>query len=192
MLVRALRRTPSPAGAPAVFVDRDGVLNRRVPDGYVLKPTELVLLDGVLPVLERATSLGFPIVIVSNQGCISRGLLTETALDAIHDVLLDRLSGAGIAIDAIYVCPHHPAALDPSDRSCGCRKPKPGLILAAARELGLEISRSLMIGDQDSDRRAAEAAGVEDRRFYLVDGELTPSGSLAPLDGSIVEVLKKS
>src|SRR5438309_621182 len=77
---------------PALFLDRDGILNRRVSDGYVLDPDELVMLDGIIPLLAEATSLGTPIVVVSNQGCISRALLTEEKLDAIHRLLLRHLA----------------------------------------------------------------------------------------------------
>jgi D-glycero-D-manno-heptose 1,7-bisphosphate phosphatase len=161
---------------PALFLDRDGILNRRLSDGYVLDPDELVMLDGIVPLLAEAMSLGTPIVVVSNQGCISRALLTEETLDAIHRLLLRHLAGAGVTVEAIYVCPHHPAAVDPADRSCDCRKPLPGLLLAAARDLALDLSRSLFIGDQESDRQAAEAAGITGERFLLVDGEDVTAG----------------
>ena len=170
-MLRYLNRMPDAAGhgRAGLLVDRDGVLNRRIADGYVLSPTELDLLDAVVPALRRATELGVSIAIVSNQGCISRRSLTEAGLVAIHEKLLDYLTSQGVAVEAIYVCPHHPAAVDPADRTCTCRKPLPGLLEAAAEDLGLDLASSVFIGDQESDRQAAAAAGLPPDRFWLVD-----------------------
>jgi len=169
-MLRFVHGTPSTAGAEAaLFVDRDGVLNRRIVDGYVLSPAELDLLDGAVPSLRRASELKVPIVIVSNQGCISRRLLSEPDLVAIHRKLLDHLRAQGVGVLAIYACPHHPDAPDPVDRTCGCRKPRPGLVVAAAEDLRLDVTRSVFIGDQDTDRQAAVDAGIPDDRFWLVE-----------------------
>ena len=169
-MLRFVHGTPSTAGPEAaLFVDRDGVLNRRVVDGYVLSPAELDVLDQAVPSLRRATELKVPIVMVSNQGCISRQMLSEPDLVAIHRKLLDHLSAEGVRILAIYVCPHHPDAPDPADRTCGCRKPRPGLVVAAAEDLRLDVARSVFIGDQDTDRQAAVEAGIPDDRFWRFD-----------------------
>lgn len=177
-MLRFVHGTGSPAGAAALFVDRDGVLNRRIVGGYVLSPSELDPLDGAVAALRQASGVKVPIVMVSNQGCLSRRLLSEPGLVAIHRKLLDHLRAEGVVIDAIYVCPHHPDAADPADRECGCRKPRPGLLLAAAEEMRLDLTRSVFIGDQDSDRQAAAAAGIPGDRFWLVDAaEMTAEDS---------------
>lgn len=172
-MLRFVHGTNSGAGGAALFVDRDGVLNRGVVDGYVLSPAELEPLDGAVPALRKASELKVPIVMVSNQGCLSRQLLSEPGLVAIHRKLLEHLDGQGISIEAIYVCPHHPAAVDSADRSCECRKPQPGLLLAAAADLRLDLARSVFIGDQPSDRQAAAAAGIPEGRFWMVDAAAT-------------------
>jgi D-glycero-D-manno-heptose 1,7-bisphosphate phosphatase len=164
------RRRPSGL-VPALIVDRDGVLNRRVVDGYVLTPDDLEPLDAAVPVLARASSSGVPVVIVSNQGCLARGLLDEPTLEAIHGRLIDHLASMQVMVNAIYVCPHHPSALKGEDRTCGCRKPRPGLLQAAARDLALDLNRSVFLGDQESDRAASHAAGIPPERFWLVDSE---------------------
>lgn len=185
----------------ALFLDRDGVLNRHIVDGYVLRPSQLELLDSTLPLLRRAREVHVPVVVVSNQGCVSRGLLSRGQLDAIHAQLLQILRGHGLTLDAIYVCPHHPAAVEPADRLCSCRKPAPGLFLAAAQELNIDLSRSVFVGDQESDRQAALAGGIPVERIWIVDAqrmnaeeaeelaaavsaELAPGGSRRPDGGA--------
>lgn len=180
---------PPADGEPGLFVDRDGVLNRRIVDGYVLSPSELVPLDGVVPALRRASEVKVPIVIVSNQGALSRRMLSEPDLVAIHRKLLDHLSAQGVTVHAIYVCPHHPDAVDPDDRQCECRKPGPGLILAAADDLGVDVTRSVFIGDQESDRQAAAAAGIPEHHFWLVAPEAMTAGDEARLAGAVEEAL---
>ncbi|HET9733617.1 MAG TPA: HAD-IIIA family hydrolase [Acidimicrobiales bacterium] len=159
-------------------MDRDGVLNRRQEHGYVLHPSQLVPLDAIVPTLVQAWSHGSPVVVVSNQGCLSRRYLDSKTLEAIHQKLLDHLAGHHVQVTAIYVCPHHPAATEPADRRCGCRKPEPGLLVAAAADLAIDLSRSVFLGDQDTDRRAAEAAGIPSSHVWLVAPEvMTPDDS---------------
>jgi D-glycero-D-manno-heptose 1,7-bisphosphate phosphatase len=176
-------------GVGGLFVDRDGVLNRRVVGGYVLEPSQLELLDGVVPVLARAGALGVPIAVVTNQGCLSRGLLSESGLQAIHDRLMDHLASKGVTVSGVYVCPHHPSALVAAERVCSCRKPQPGLLLSAARELGLDLARSVMIGDQDSDRTAAEAAGIPPGRVWVVDPSGMTGEEERELEAEVIEAL---
>jgi D-glycero-D-manno-heptose 1,7-bisphosphate phosphatase len=176
---------PSAPGRPALFVDRDGVLNRRIVDGYVLSPSELELLDGVVPALRQASELKVPIFVVSNQGCLSRRLLSEPDLVVIHRKLLDHLDGRGVPIEAIYVCPHHPAAVDPADRRCACRKPRPGLILGAAEDFGVDLAKSGFIGDQESDRQAALAAGIPTDRFWRFEAEAVTEQDCARLAAAV-------
>jgi len=174
-VIRYIRSESMPGARPALFLDRDGVLNRREVGGYVTTPAQFELLDVALESAIAAQSAGAAIIIVTNQGCIGRRKATESDVMQVHAVLLGALSSRGICVDAIYSCPHHPASPDPSLRECECRKPHPGLILAAASDLNIDLSRSIMIGDQPSDAAAALAAGIATDRTFLVDviGETT-------------------
>jgi D-glycero-D-manno-heptose 1,7-bisphosphate phosphatase len=180
-MLRYIRGDFSPTPRPALFLDRDGVLNRRIVDGYVLEPNDFEPLDLVLGAAVTAQAVGAALVVVSNQGAIGRGLATESGVLAIHAVLVAELSKHGIFLDAIHICPHHPKALDPLNRNCRCRKPKPGLILAAARDLNLDLTTSLLIGDQPSDIAAARAAGIVEGRTLLV-GEAAPTDQIDPAE----------
>jgi D-glycero-D-manno-heptose 1,7-bisphosphate phosphatase len=144
---------------PTVFLDRDGVLNRvllrdGLPSGPMV-PEEFVLIDGVADDVRRLKAAGFKVVVATNQPEIARGRLAPEALEAMHARLRTE-----VPVDAIYFCPH-----SDEDR-CACRKPRPGLLLSAARELGLDLARSFMVGDRWRDIEAGKAAGC---RTFLVD-----------------------
>lgn len=169
-----LRYLSSEAGAtprPALFLDRDGVLNRHIVDGYVTGPSEFEPIDVALEAAAAAQSLGAALVVVTNQGVIGRGLATESDVRAVHALLVAALDEHGIVLDAIYACPHHPKSPDPAQRVCECRKPKPGMILAAAHDLNLNVDDSIFIGDQPSDIAAARAAGISEDRALLVGAD---------------------
>lgn len=140
---------------PTVFLDRDGVLNddRVAGDGWVLTPSEMVLLPGAAEAVARLNRAGCVVIVVTNQSCVGRGLLDRAALGAIHDRLRAELARAGAHLDAIYTCPHRP------DDGCACRKPRPGLLLRAAAERPIDFSRAVMIGDRQSDLEAAARVG---------------------------------
>jgi len=136
----------------AVFLDRDGVLTRERPD-YVKTPDELEILPGIEAPLREIQKRGFQIVIITNQSVVGRGLTTHDEMSRIHEKLRVELARLGCRIDAIYYCPHRP------DDGCNCRKPEPGLILKASRELGIDTAKSWMIGDKEMDLEAARRAG---------------------------------
>lgn len=161
-MIRYLRDGPRESSRPALFLDRDGVLNRHNADGYVITPAEFELIDVALGSARIAQETGALLVVITNQGCISRGIAAETDVMAVHIELLGALSERGINLSGIYVCPHHPSALDLAVRECQCRKPKPGMILAAAEDLNINLGASVLIGDQQSDIGAALAAGIRD------------------------------
>jgi D-glycero-D-manno-heptose 1,7-bisphosphate phosphatase len=146
------------AGHPAVFLDRDGVLVDDV--GYLSSASGLRLFPGV-PVAARALSdAGFKLVVATNQSAVARGILTEAQLEAIHTHLTLLLSAGGAAVDAWLYCPHHPIdGVEPYRRACDCRKPQPGMLLRARDLLGLDLSRSFLVGDRRSDVVAARRAG---------------------------------
>jgi D-glycero-D-manno-heptose 1,7-bisphosphate phosphatase len=137
---------------PAVFLDRDGVINENRPD-HVKSWDEFVFLPGVFEPLRLLARVGRPIVVVSNQAVINRGLVSRETVEGIHRQMCAEIAHHGGRVDAVYYCPHRP------DESCECRKPRPGLLLRAASELRLDLARSYFIGDAFSDVEAALAAG---------------------------------
>jgi D-glycero-D-manno-heptose 1,7-bisphosphate phosphatase len=139
-------------GAAAVFLDRDGVINRNR-DDYVKSHEEFEFLPGVLRALGALARRRWPVVVVSNQSAIGRGLVAASTVEAIHGWMMERVRRAGGRLAAVRYCPHAPAA------RCVCRKPRPGLLLAAADELNLDLARSYFVGDALSDLEAARAAG---------------------------------
>lgn len=141
-----------PDALEAVFLDRDGVINRERAD-YVKCREEFEFLPGVLPALARLADLPQPIIVVTNQSAIGRKLMGRSALDDIHLYMHQCVMASGGRIDAFYVCPHHP------DEDCLCRKPKPGLLLQAARDFRLNLANCVFIGDSVTDAGAAHAAG---------------------------------
>ena len=140
------------AGRAAVFLDRDGVLNWEAGD-YITRPDDLLILPGAAESLARLTAVGWPVFVFTNQAGVGRGRLTEQTLTAIHDRLRAELEAGGGRIEAIYACIHHP------DAGCDCRKPRPGLLLQAAREHSLDLTRSFVVGDSPRDIAAGAEAG---------------------------------
>lgn len=146
----------------AAFLDRDGVINQKAPDGeYVTRWEDFRFLPGVVEGITQLNRAGFCVIVVTNQRCVAKGLLTETQLNELHQRMTDELAIAGATIDAIYYCPHE---LDPP---CPCRKPAPGMLLAAARSRNLDLSGSWMIGDSDIDIQAGKNAGCRTARLTI-------------------------
>jgi D-glycero-D-manno-heptose 1,7-bisphosphate phosphatase len=141
------------AKRPAVFLDRDGVLNYNRSD-YVKSAEELVMYPESAAAVARLCAAGWPVFLISNQAGISRGVMTAEDLEAVTGKLERALAEAGGTLAGIYYCRHHP------DAGCDCRKPRPGMLLRAAEEHGLDLERSFFIGDDPRDVRAGAAAGV--------------------------------
>lgn len=146
-----------------VFLDRDGVLT--VDAGLVDHPARLALRPGAAEAVALLNRRGIRCIVVTNQSVVARGLCSEATLALIHERLRAELAGAGGALAAIYHCPHHPEThhgegVPELRRACLCRKPAPGMLLRARRELGLDLGRCVMVGDRASDIRAGKAAGV--------------------------------
>lgn len=169
-----------PGGRPAVFLDRDGTL---IEDrDYLADPGRVVLIPGTVGALTELRAAGYALVIVTNQSGIARGLYTESEYEAVTARLKRILQEAGVTIDAIYHCPHHPDV----DGPCPCRKPGTGMHEQAARELGLDLAASWYVGDKLSDVLPAEALGgrgILVRTGYGRDEEPgLPSGAVAAAD----------
>jgi heptosyltransferase II len=148
----------------SIFLDRDGTLN---PDpGYIKSPDQFELFSGVSEALARLKRAGARLIVVTNQSGIARGLLSRNDLDAVHMKLKRLLDGAGVTLDAIYFCPHHP------DDGCECRKPNRGMIDQAVRECGVTLDHSYLIGDHSRDIELAQRVGV--RSILVTTGAVSP------------------
>ncbi len=140
-----------PFSKVAIF-DRDGTVN--VEHHYLSRPEQIALLPGAAEGMRLLQRRGYRLVIVTNQSGIARGYFDETRLDEIHRQLLSLLAAEGVSIAGIYTCPHHP------DAGCACRKPKPGLVHQAARELGFAPEESLVFGDKSCDIALGRRVGA--------------------------------
>lgn len=159
---------------PAVFFDRDNTLIAS--DGYLGEPEKVALIAGAADAIARLRGLGFAIVVVSNQSGIARGMFDEAATEAVNARMSELLleANAEARIDGHQFCPHHPEAVIERYRvECDCRKPRPGMLLKAAGELSLDLSRSWLVGDAPRDIEAGAAAGC--RTILFVDSSLSAS-----------------
>jgi D-glycero-D-manno-heptose 1,7-bisphosphate phosphatase len=138
----------------AVFLDRDGVINKNRED-YVKSWDEVEFLPGVLSALKELAGSDFMIFVLTNQSAVGRGLLSIATLEEMHRQMKTVITGQGGRIDGFYYCPHRP------DEKCTCRKPAPGLLLTASSEHGLQLEKSYFVGDARSDMEAAVNAGCQ-------------------------------
>ena len=140
----------------AVLLDRDGVINEKAPEGeYVTRWEDFRFLAGAREGISKFNRAGYKVIVVSNQRCVAKGLITESELQALHQKMTSQLTAEGAVIDKIYYCPHdYPDA-------CDCRKPAPGMLLQAASENGLNLQKTWMIGDSQSDMVAGRSAGCK-------------------------------
>ncbi|MFH1133484.1 MAG: HAD family hydrolase [Nanoarchaeota archaeon] len=146
----------------AIFLDRDGTINKD--KGYVHKAEDFELLPQAAQGLKTMAKLGFRLVIITSQSGIGRGFYTEKDMHRTHDHLKALLGG--IKIDAIYFCPHHGEhGIGRYKKDCDCRKPKPGMLLDAQRDLDLDLSKSFMVGDHVRDMEMGKAAGCKTIRI---------------------------
>ncbi len=144
---------PSPHhNAKAAFLDRDNTIIKD--EGYFHDPDGIVLMPGAVEALRLLRDAGFLLFIITNQSGVGRGFFPESDVLAVHERLSEMLAKEGVSLARIYYCPHAPEDL------CECRKPKPFLILKAAREFDVDLAKSVFIGDHSKDMEAAKAAGV--------------------------------
>jgi D-glycero-D-manno-heptose 1,7-bisphosphate phosphatase len=146
--------TLSPAPLqPAVFFDRDGVVNVSPGEGYVLRVEDFHLSPGIIEALALCHQRGFKLILVTSQQGVGKGLMSQQTLDTIHASMQAALIPAGAAFDGIYSCTH-------LSGTCSCRKPSPEMILRAQHEHGIDLSQSWLVGDHDRDIQMAVNAGV--------------------------------
>jgi histidinol-phosphate phosphatase family protein len=145
----------------AIFLDRDGTLNVPDPSGYLSDPDKLELLPGVVEGLRMLQEAGYLLIVVSNQSCVAKGIVSIEQVWSVNDRLVDELQRHGIEVAEVYFCPHD------DDDGCLCRKPAAGMLLEAAEAHDLELSECWMVGDQDRDVEAGRVVGCH---VVLLDG----------------------
>jgi rfaE bifunctional protein nucleotidyltransferase chain/domain len=187
-LVKRIRAGDSATGPrKAAFLDRDGVIN--LDRAYVSRWEDFEFVPGAVEAMRRLKQAGYALVVVTNQSGIARGYYSEAQYQALTSAMKEALADAGAAVDAVYHCPHHPkGSVSGLDIECDCRKPAPGMILRAAKELNLLLTDSILIGDKPSDIDAARAAAVG--KAYLVQSDNAESGQgLADADGCFADLI---
>lgn len=175
----------------AVFLDRDGVINKYV--GFLRDINDFELIDGVAEAIKKINVSGYLCIVVTNQPVIARGEITWDALQTIHNKMETLLGHEGAYVDGIYICPHHPhkgyvGEVTDLKIDCDCRKPKPGMLMEAAKDLNISLSDSWIVGDSENDMKAGRSAGC---KTILVNGigTLGLEGDVGQMDtvGSLLE-----
>lgn len=171
----------------AIFLDRDGVICENRSD-YVKSWREFKFLPGAKQSLAALRYLGLPIIVVTNQSAIGRGVVAAGVVDDIHQRMVTEIQAYGGDITHVYCCPHHPEA------GCDCRKPQPGMLSQAARELGIDLSQSYMVGDASTDVMAGQRAGCHSILVLTGRGlqQLTPSLASAKKQFTITQSLMQA
>lgn len=155
---------------PAVFFDRDGVLNED--DGYAFEPSKIRWVKGAMEAVRAVNQSGYFAFVVTNQSGVARGFYGEQQVRGLHAWMADQLASVGARIDEFAYCPHHPEGTVAEYRQpCICRKPQPGMINELVKRHSVDIRRSILIGDKQSDIEAAAAAGVTGHLFRGADLE---------------------
>ena len=144
----------------AVFLDRDGIINRKAEEGaYVTRWEDFEFLPGVAQAISLFNRAGWSVIVISNQRCVARGFLSIPELESIHNRMREELTSQGARLDGIYYCPHD------KEPPCACRKPLPGMLLRAAQEHQIDLGASWMVGDAESDMAAGRRAGCHTLRI---------------------------
>jgi D-glycero-D-manno-heptose 1,7-bisphosphate phosphatase len=151
---------------PFIILDRDGVINHDSVD-YIKSPAEWLPIVGSLEAIARFNQAGYKVIIATNQSGLARGYYDEATLQQIHDKFISLLTAAGGQVQEIFFCPHHP------DDKCTCRKPKPGMLHDIAKKYGVDLSRTIFIGDSLSDVQVAQHAGCEPVLVLTGNGQRT-------------------
>jgi D-glycero-D-manno-heptose 1,7-bisphosphate phosphatase len=174
----------------AVFLDRDGTIVREY--GHFWEPRLFELAPGAVAGIRRLKGAGYLCIVTTNQSAIARGIFDEHQFWMGQKRLEELLAAEGIKLDAVYFCPHHPTEGEtPYRMECDCRKPKPGMILRATSEFGIDLTRSFMVGDSPVDVGAGKAAGVRAIKVETAYGkgvsDLVPGALVELPDGRVAE-----
>ena len=139
------------ANQKALFLDRDGIVNKDV--RYAHRPDQIKFCDGIFDLCRNAREKGYLLIVVTNQAGVAKGYFTEDDVLTLHRWMAEQFAQRGVPVDGFYYCPYHKDGIVPKYRlDSDCRKPKPGMLLQAAREHGIDLNQSLMVGDKTSDR----------------------------------------
>ena len=161
---------------PALFLDRDGIVIKDT--GYVSSTEGIGFVDGIFDLCRAAIARGYLVIVLTNQSGVARGYYTEAAVRQIHLWISAEFAKRNAPIDAFYFCPHHPdGTVAEYSIECNCRKPRPGLVLNATKDFDIDITRSIMIGDKESDR-----LDVEGLKCLILTSKYTSGGDIASLD----------
>jgi len=167
----------------AAFLDRDGVINRKAPgDQYITNWEEMEIFPGIPEAIARLNDAGFRVIVVTNQRCVAKGLITSAKLEAMHDRMRHYFTQAGARIDAVYYCPHE------EEPRCWCRKPQPGMLLDAAHDYDINLPESWIIGDSVIDVEAGRRAGC---KTVLLTEKASPSVNADLVARSLPDALKR-
>ena len=174
----------------AIFLDRDGTINKYI--GFLRKIDDFELIDGVAEAIGIINQSGYLAIVVTNQPVIARGEVSFDDLDNIHNKMETLLGREGAYIDAIYYCPHHPHSgyegeIKELKIDCECRKPKPGMLLKAAKDYNIDLSQSWMIGDGENDIIAGNRAGC--KTGFIKREEIDSEADI--VGNSLIEIIKK-
>jgi D-glycero-D-manno-heptose 1,7-bisphosphate phosphatase len=167
----------------AAFLDRDGVINRKAPteDEYITRWEEMHIIPGVVEAIALLNQAGYRVIVISNQRCVAKGLVTTGELDAMHQRMCRELGAVGAKIDGVYYCPHE------EQPPCRCRKPEPGMLFDAADENQVDLPSSWMIGDSEKDVEAGRSAGCRTAR--ILKPGATANGNANVLARSLLEAV---
>lgn len=170
----------------ALFLDRDGVVNEEV--GYLHRSDEVRFVDGIFSLCRTAAGMGYRLIVVTNQAGIARGYYSETDFELLMEFMRQELRAEGVELDAVYYCPFHPEhGVGKYKQEHEDRKPGTGMLRRGARDFGVELSESVLVGDRCSDVGAANAAGL--RQAFLIRGtEAVPCGGEHLMVESLAEV----
>ncbi|ABR73412.1 D-glycero-beta-D-manno-heptose 1,7-bisphosphate 7-phosphatase [Actinobacillus succinogenes] len=158
----------------AIFLDRDGTLN--IDHGYVHQIDDFHFIDGSIEALQKLKSMGYLLVLVTNQSGIARGYFSEAQFLRLTEWMDWSLADRGVDLDGIYYCPHHPQGKGEYKRICDCRKPKSGMLNQAIKELNIDPAQSFMVGDKIEDLLAAQGAKVRSKILVKTGKPITPEG----------------
>lgn len=154
----------------ALFLDRDGIINEDT--GYVHTPDQVVFCKGIFDLCRTAQERGYLLVVVTNQAGVAKGYFTEAVVEGLHHWMDEQFSAQGVTIHKFYYCPFHSnATVDAYRKDSDCRKPRPGMLLQAAEEFAIDLSRSFMVGDKPSDRIA-----LQELRSIIIKSKYTAQG----------------
>lgn len=167
----------------AAFLDRDGVINQKPDNGYITSWKEMHILPDVASAIVLLNEAGFRVIVVTNQRCVAKGLISHVELENLHQQMCAAVGTQGATIDAVYYCPHD------TDACCTCRKPAPGMLLTAAGEHDIELAISWMIGDSEIDVEAGKSAGCRTAGIRRTGGYAATNCDVA--GSSLLEAVEK-